>query len=795
MAATGSKRPRLAEEVASNKTCESLETSPSQCKVIFTPPSLGCVENAYELEKKVLAVRNFKLVQRLRASKLIEERFNEQILKLERHKLYSNIVIAIVDRYREQMLQQIRLAIAQFEQQSWKKSSFSKPIQIPSKIQRIGDIFTAALSQADNTSGLSQEPQSTDCRVMEAELLKVVNLDLSIVDEFCNYLMAEHSVPMLNAAESRLAIKSEPQIEIETSVDDAIIPGTHLMATNQRFQGNSELSSLKNEITLLRTKLSVQEEKTNLLKNEAEEFLIREAKLYDSLCECQRIVRDLKLQSSNTPEVVECGDDCKLMRDLAEKRLNELNSLFDKYNELHKLVVDKEYGTQQPSPDIVKESAPYLELESKLSLVTKEHETLLTRLAELRDIIDFQKRTSDADLQKAKDDSDTQLMDLKKLGELECAAQRLETDKLALQSELETLKCQMEMLQEKIRMFVNPVEDSCSLNIQRLKDEIKRMKECLSNERREKEQLQNSLREYASYVCPSLDDASHRRMQALEEIIKSVRSELRVNREKERILGDELELTGIAYEEVLVKSRQLAVSLLDKENTYFCLLNESINQQKCIELLRNETKSLVDAFKASVDQEVEMLRLETRSQRRRMASYESKQKVWEHKIRVCCDNEQAFQKMLAQVTAKEKRLSEVVKQQADEISKLQNVVCHREADLEQSKFRENRLMEEKLALQAGSKHCVSSEERRRILRDRDDLKLLKHQVNDLRDSMKCSSCHVRQLDTVITKCYHVFCGECLKIRLEMRQRKCPKCNANFGANDIHRIYLYTAGGT
>lgn len=48
---------------------------------------------------------------------------------------------------------------------------------------------------------------------------------------------------------------------------------------------------------------------------------------------------------------------------------------------------------------------------------------------------------------------------------------------------------------------------------------------------------------------------------------------------------------------------------------------------------------------------------------------------------------------------------------------------------------------------------------------------------------------MRKKDAVLTKCFHVFCFECVKTRYDTRQRKCPKCNAAFGANDFHRIYI------
>lgn len=55
--------------------------------------------------------------------------------------------------------------------------------------------------------------------------------------------------------------------------------------------------------------------------------------------------------------------------------------------------------------------------------------------------------------------------------------------------------------------------------------------------------------------------------------------------------------------------------------------------------------------------------------------------------------------------------------------------------------------------------------------------------------LRCPCCNTRDKETVLTKCFHVFCYECLKTRYDTRQRKCPKCNAAFGANDFHRIYI------
>lgn len=67
--------------------------------------------------------------------------------------------------------------------------------------------------------------------------------------------------------------------------------------------------------------------------------------------------------------------------------------------------------------------------------------------------------------------------------------------------------------------------------------------------------------------------------------------------------------------------------------------------------------------------------------------------------------------------------------------------------------------------------------------------VLQEEIRELREELTCPSCKTKRKDAVLNKCFHVFCYDCLKTRYETRQRKCPKCNQSFSANDFHRLYL------
>ncbi|KAL7320746.1 E3 ubiquitin-protein ligase BRE1A [Mucor circinelloides] len=64
------------------------------------------------------------------------------------------------------------------------------------------------------------------------------------------------------------------------------------------------------------------------------------------------------------------------------------------------------------------------------------------------------------------------------------------------------------------------------------------------------------------------------------------------------------------------------------------------------------------------------------------------------------------------------------------------------------------------------------------------------EVEELRSYFKCSTCKTRRRECILTSCMHTFCHECIRIRLETRQRRCPSCAITFGNSDVKGIYLY-----
>jgi E3 ubiquitin-protein ligase BRE1 len=62
------------------------------------------------------------------------------------------------------------------------------------------------------------------------------------------------------------------------------------------------------------------------------------------------------------------------------------------------------------------------------------------------------------------------------------------------------------------------------------------------------------------------------------------------------------------------------------------------------------------------------------------------------------------------------------------------------------------------------------------------------QVAFWREKSICKVCLEREKTTVLSKCWHTFCGDCIEQNLRDRHRKCPKCGAKFGEQDVHILF-------
>ncbi|XP_041733838.2 E3 ubiquitin-protein ligase BRE1B isoform X1 [Coregonus clupeaformis] len=278
------------------------------------------------------------------------------------------------------------------------------------------------------------------------------------------------------------------------------------------------------------------------------------------------------------------------------------------------------------------------------------------------------------------------------------------------------------------------------------------------------------------------DEDALRKIRVAEETIDHLQKKLTATKQEEEALLSEMDVTGQAFEDMQEQNSRLMQQLREKDDANFKLMSERIKSNQIYKLLREEKEELADqvlTFKTQVEAHLLVV-----------------QKLEE--------KEGILQSLLATL---EKELG--VRIQALELNKRKAVEAAQLAEdlkvqLEhtQSKLREiqvsvseNRTARErelgnlKRAQEDLSRLRRKLEKQKKVEVYTDADEILQEEINQYKAKLRCPCCNTRDKETVLTKCFHVFCYECLKTRYDTRQRKCPKCNCAFGANDFHRIYI------
>ncbi|XP_015774582.1 PREDICTED: E3 ubiquitin-protein ligase BRE1A-like [Acropora digitifera] len=287
--------------------------------------------------------------------------------------------------------------------------------------------------------------------------------------------------------------------------------------------------------------------------------------------------------------------------------------------------------------------------------------------------------------------------------------------------------------------------------------EERRLKEVIEEQKARIENLEKELEKHKGALA---DEEAIRRLKMADETIEQLQKNLAATKQEEDAVLAEMEFTGQAFEEMQEQNVRLLQQLREKDDANLKLMSERIKGNQIQKQIREEMDVLAD--------QVTSLNAHRETQTQLVKKLEEREKALQNAV-----------------TSLEKELN--LRQQAMELQKRKAVESAQAAqdikirfDSFQQQFQE---AQESLSEQLRA----SEEEAFKSRRVQVNCYLFKFSFFQAR--LTCPCCNTRKKDAILTKCFHVFCFECLKTRYDTRQRKCPKCNATFGNNDFHRIYL------
>jgi len=243
-----------------------------------------------------------------------------------------------------------------------------------------------------------------------------------------------------------------------------------------------------------------------------------------------------------------------------------------------------------------------------------------------------------------------------------------------------------------------------------------------------------------------------------------------------------MDVTGTAFEDMQEQNMRLLQQLREKDDANFKLMSERIKSNKIHKLLQEE-KALIESHSATLTSQVEAQNVVIRK-------LEEKDRLM-HGTLVNIERENNLRLQMADINkrkaieaaqAAEDARREMNKYK-EKVQVLEDTVEKNIESLEEERFKISRIQEDGAKL----KRKLAKHKKTAGLYTADEV--LTEEIKEYKAKLRCPCCNVNIKDAVLTKCYHVFCIKCIQKRYETRQRKCPKCNAGFGGNDYHRIYI------
>ncbi|PVD32731.1 hypothetical protein C0Q70_08176 [Pomacea canaliculata] len=289
-----------------------------------------------------------------------------------------------------------------------------------------------------------------------------------------------------------------------------------------------------------------------------------------------------------------------------------------------------------------------------------------------------------------------------------------------------------------------------------------------------------AIKELRAQLKKSQDGA--RELKLLLDMYKSAPKEQRDKVQREEALLNDLEVTGQAFEDMQEQNLRLLQQLREKDDANFKLMSERIKSNQIQKLLKEEKEVL--------DEQGLTLQSQVKAQNQVVRSLEDKERILQNSLAIIEKEQSLTQQALELHKRKAVESSQTAadlklhldKYQA-QLKEAQIAVAEKTGALDQEVFKYKRVQEEVAKLQR------KLERSKKIEAAGAADEVLLEEIKEYKEQLTCPSCKVNRKDAVLVKCFHVFCLECLRTRYDTRQRKCPKCNAGFGANDFHRLYL------
>ncbi|URD94822.1 E3 ubiquitin-protein ligase BRE1-like [Musa troglodytarum] len=264
--------------------------------------------------------------------------------------------------------------------------------------------------------------------------------------------------------------------------------------------------------------------------------------------------------------------------------------------------------------------------------------------------------------------------------------------------------------------------------------------------------------------------------------ISSLSDILKSKHEEGEAYLSEIESIGQAYEDMQTQNQHLLQQIIERDDYNTKLVMEGVQARQMQEALHWEVQTM--------DKKLHQANLLKDLYDLKVVQMDEQLKVWSDQVgKLAEDGWQsttAFEntkKRFLEVQTESYKLRQSLDGALTKVEKSRLDFADLLIELRKERFNKKRI-EESLEVMTRKAAFLREQTKGSTV-----LQKLRQEVKEYRGILKCSICHDRQKEVVITKCFHLFCHQCVQKTIDSRQRKCRTCGLSFGPNDVKSIYI------
>ncbi|MQM12666.1 hypothetical protein Taro_045585 [Colocasia esculenta] len=271
------------------------------------------------------------------------------------------------------------------------------------------------------------------------------------------------------------------------------------------------------------------------------------------------------------------------------------------------------------------------------------------------------------------------------------------------------------------------------------------------------------------------------KVDASERELLGIREAIRVKDAEAEAYISEIETIGQAYEDMQTQNQHLQQQVMERDDYNIKLVSESVKMRQIHSSLLSEKQSITKQLH-QVHSSIEFLTAKIAHDEDQMKSLlaQAEKTSAENRHLVLTIEKEKLELMEAEKDLK--WLKSAFESSEKELEQNQQTAAKLRADLEEERTRGKKLKEEHARVTSLLEKMSPENEATAIQKLQDEIK-------ECKAILKCGVCFDRPKQVVITKCFHLFCSNCIQRNLEIRHRKCPACGTPFGQNDVREVNI------